>query len=191
MIRRFNINILLFAVLALLMLATRPQPFDQYFHLPDTAWASFFVMGYALRARWAFPALFALGFAIDVVAIYGLGVSDFCFTLAYWMLLPSYGTMWLAGRFAARHLAPRLSSLPAFAALISASAFVAHLFSSGGFYFLGGRFAEPTLAEFWPRVQTYFPGNLLAVLIWTGIAALAFGLWRMTQRGGTSVRDNA
>jgi hypothetical protein len=29
------------------------------------------------------PALFALGFAIDVVVIYGLGGSGFCFTPAY------------------------------------------------------------------------------------------------------------
>jgi len=191
MIRRFNSDTLLFAVLALLMLATRPQPLDQYFHVPDTAWASFFVMGYAMRARWAFPALFALGFAIDVVVIYVLGGSGFCFTPAYWMLVPSYGAMWLAGRFARRHIAPQLASLPAIAALVSVSALVAHMFSSGGFYFLSGRFAEPTLAEFWTRVEKYFPGNLLAVLVWTGIAVLAFGLWQMTQRADATTREQA
>jgi hypothetical protein len=191
MIRRFSSDTILLTVLALLMLATRPHILDQYFHMPDTAWASFFVMGYFIRARWAFPALFALGFAIDVVVIYLLGGSDFCFTPAYWMLVPAYGTMWLGGRFAARHLAPRLSSLPVFAVLISASALVAHMFSSGGFYYLSDRFAEPTLVEFWARVEKYFPGNLLAVLVWTGIAALAFGLWQMSQRGTAPARNKA
>ena len=187
MIRALRFDTVLFAVLACIMLATRPHLLDQYFHMPDTSWASFFVMGYYMRARWAFPALFALGFAIDVVVIYVLGGSGYCFTPAYWMLVPAYGAMWLAGRFAARHLEARLSMLPALAALVAVAAFAAHLFSSGGFYFLGGRYAEPTLTEFWPRIQTYFPGNLLAVLIWTGIAAACHALWLAARRGGARV----
>lgn len=189
MIRAFRFETILFAVLACIMLATRPHLLDQYFHMPDTSWASFFVMGYFMRARWAFPALFALGFAIDVVVIYVLGGSGYCFTPAYWMLVPAYGAMWLAGRLAARHLEARPSMLPAFAALVAGSAFVAHLFSSGGFYFLGGRYPDPTLAEFWPRVATYFPGNLMAVLLWTGIAAFVHALWLAAHPGGAIAHD--
>jgi hypothetical protein len=63
------------------------------------------------------PALFALGFAIDVVVIYGLGGSGFCFTPAYAMLLPAYGVMWAAGRFAAARLH---GSLPQIAVLFAA-----------------------------------------------------------------------
>lgn len=189
--RRFNSDNLLFAVLALVMLATRPHPLGMYHHLPDTSLASFFVMGYFLRGRWAFPALCSLAFIIDVVVIYGLDGSRFCFTPAYAMLLPAYGLMWQAGRLAKRHLAPRLAMLPAFAVLVSIAALVSNMFSSGGFYFLSGRFAAPTLAEFWTRVETYFPDKLLGVLVWTGIAALAFGLWRMARHGGAIVRGNA
>jgi hypothetical protein len=189
MIRAFRFDTVLFAVLALIMLATRPQMLDQYFHAPDTSLASFFVMGFYMRARWAFPALFALGFVIDVVVIYVLGGSGYCFTPAYAMLVPAYGTMWLAGRFAAKNLAPRLSMLPAFAALVAGSALVSNMFSSGGFYFLGGRYADPTLIEFWSRVETYFPGNLLAVLTWTGIAAGIHALWQTAVRGSGSAFD--
>ncbi|QIG79065.1 hypothetical protein [Stakelama tenebrarum] len=164
------------------MLATRPHLLDQYFHMPDTAWASFFVLGYFVRNRLAFPALFALGFAIDVVVIYLLGGSGFCFTPAYWMLVPAYGTMWFAGRFAARNLEPTVGALPAFALLATAAAFVAHCFSSGGFYLLSGHFDQPTLAEFAGRVARYFPGNLVSMWIWLGIAALCHTLW--TRTGG-------
>lgn len=181
MLRRSNADLMIFALLAVLMLVTRPQPMDQFVHLPDTAWASFFVMGYAMRARWSFAALFALAFAIDVVTIYGLRGSDYCFTPAYAMLVPAYGAMWMAGRLARRVLPVRAANIPAFALLICGAALVAHLCSSGGFYFLGGRFEQPTLAQFWVRVQTYFPGNLFAVLMWTGIAGLAHALVRIVR----------
>lgn len=162
------------ALLAVLMLITRPHVLDQYLHMPDTAWASFFVLGYFVQTRLAFPALFALGFLIDVVVIYLFGGSGFCFTLAYWMLLPAYGTMWLAGRFAATRLPPKASSLPFMGVLATAGAFVSHGFSSGGFYLLSGHFANPTLADFMLRVERYFPGNLLAMWVWLGVAALAY-----------------
>lgn len=170
-------SIIIVALLAIVMLATRPHVLDQYFHLPDTSWASFFILGYYVRERLAFPALFALGFAIDVVVIYMLGGSGFCFTLAYWMLLPAYGTMWLAGRFAANALEPKPASLPGFAILASASAFVAHCFSSGGFYMLSGHFEQQSIAEFAGRVEQYFPGNLLSMWAWLAIAALCHVLW--------------
>ncbi|WP_156842536.1 hypothetical protein [Novosphingobium aquimarinum] len=170
---------IILAILAALMLATRPHPLDQYFHVPDTAWASFFVLGYFVRNKLAFPALFGLAFGIDVVVIYLLGGSGFCFTPAYGMLLPAYGTMWLAGRFAARKLEPKAGSLPGFAILATAAAFVAHGFSSGGYYLLSGRFDHPTLAEFAGRVEQYFPGNLLSMWVWLGIAAAGRMVWTM------------
>lgn len=171
------------ALLAVLMLATRPHVLDQYLHMPDTSWASFFVLGYFVQSRLAFPALFTLGFVIDVVVIYMFGGSGFCFTFAYWMLLPAYGAMWLAGRFAAHRLPVKGSSLPFMAVLATAAAFAAHCFSSGGFYLLSGHFANPTLADFMLRVERYFPGNLLAMWVWLGVAALAYAVW--TKAGGS------
>lgn len=178
-------------VLAVLMLATRPHVLDQYLHMPDTAWASFFVLGYSVQSRVAFPALFSLGVVIDIVVIYLLGGSGFCFTRAYWMLLPAYGTMWLAGRFAAHRLPPKASSLPLMALLATAGAFVSHCFSSGGFYLLSGHFADPTLADFMLRVERYFPGNLLAMWVWLGIFALAYVVWTKAGRSIATVTRRA
>lgn len=167
-------DLLVFAALALVMLVTRPHLVSVLKHVPDTGLASFFVLGFLVRRPLAFAGLFLLAYVIDVTAIYGLGVSDFCFTAAYWMLLPAYGVMWLGGRFAGGRLGDRLTALPAMALLIAATALVSDLFASGGFYFLGGRFPDPTIAGFLPRIQRYFPIVLVSALLWSGVAAAIY-----------------
>lgn len=176
---RFEIATL--AVLAAVMLITRTHSLSNLVHLPDTSLASFFVLGYLVRQPLAFAGLFLLAFAIDIVKIYVMGGSGFCFTPSYWMLVPAYGVMWFAGRFAAERLGDRLAALPAAAALLIGGAFVSNLFSSGGFYFLGGRFEDPTIAGFLPRLQRYFPGTLLAALLWSGVAAAVYAAIRTVR----------
>lgn len=173
--KRLNIrqfDAVLFAVLAVVMLATRPHSLSEYIHLPETSLASFFVAGFYIRSRLAFPALFALGFAIDVVTIYVMGGSGFCFTIAYWMLLPAYGAMWLAGRFGAARLGMTPATLPALIAVLCGATFVSNLFSSGGFYAFSGYFPDASVSGFLPRIERYFPGTLAATLSWAGMAAI-------------------
>ena len=55
---------------------------------------------------------------------------------------------------------------------------MSNLLSSGGFYFLGGRYDDPTIAGFLPRIQRYFPGTLLATLLWSGVAAAVYAALR-------------
>lgn len=172
MARPRNFDLSVFAALAVVMLVTRTHSLSQYVHVPDTSLASFFVAGFYIRSRLAMPALFALGFVIDVAVIYGLGGSGFCFTPAYAMLLPAYGVMWAAGRFAAARLH---GSLPQIAVLFAAAVVGSELLSSGGFYFLGGRFADPTLAGFLPRIARYLPTTLLSALTWGAVAACCHG----------------
>lgn len=167
-------DLIVFAILAAVMLVTRTHSLSHVVHLPDTSLASFFVLGYLVRRPAAFGGLFALGFAIDVWKIYVMGGSGFCFTPAYWMLLPAYGVMWLAGRFVAEKFGDRVTALLPAAVLLLVATFISNLFSSGGFYFLGGRYPDPTVAEFLPRLQKYFPGTLLATLLWSGVGAAAY-----------------
>lgn len=169
-IRQFDAVLL--AALACLMLATRPYSFSQYVHLPETSLASFFVAGFYIRSRLAFPALFALGLAIDVVTIHVMGGAGSCFTFAYWMLLPAYGAMWLAGRFGAARIGMRPVLLPVLMAVLCGATLVSNLFSSGGFYFLSGHFTEASFTGFLPRLERYFPGTLAATLSWAGIAVI-------------------
>lgn len=172
MARAKNFEPLLFAALCAVMLITRTHSLSPYFHVPDTSLASFFIAGFYIRSRLAMPALFALGFGIDVVVIHLLGGSDFCFTPAYAMLLPAYGVMWGAGRFAAARMG---RSLPLIGLLFVGAVLVSEMLSSGGFYFLSGRFEAPSLAGFAPRILRYFPGTLLSSLIWGVTAALCHG----------------
>lgn len=177
----------IFAILAAVMLLTRSHALTHMEHVPSTALASFFVLGYFVRRAAGFAGLFGLAYAIDVVSMSVLGVSDFCYTPAYAMLVPAYAAMWMAGRFAA-NLPERLSSLPTMALLVGGATVVAHLCSSGGFYFLGGRYPDPTLAEFAPRFARYFPRALVASLTWSGIAA---ALWALTLSARPDLRRGA
>jgi hypothetical protein len=171
MAQRYRFDLALFGALALVMLATRTHSLSQYVHLPDTSWASFFIAGYYIRSRLVFPALFLLALVIDLAVIGLTGGSSFCFTPAYWMLLAAYGAMWLAGRFAQARLDTNFAVLPKLLLLICGATLAADLLSSGGFYWLSGRFADPTIAEFVVRTQRYFPGTLVATLLWAGVAA--------------------
>lgn len=162
--------------LALLMTLTRSHHFAGIDRLPDASWAVFFLAGFAIRRASALPLLCLLAAAVDYVAIEWGGVSSFCVTPAYAMLLPAYGVLWLGGRwYAARHRDAWSTLLPLAAAVLT-SALLAELLSSGGFYFLGGRFAEPTLAGFLPRLALYFPGMLGAMALYVGLAALAYAV---------------
>jgi len=176
MVRNSRFELSLFGALAFVMLVTRSHSLSNVIHLPDTSLASFFVLGLFVPGLLGFAALFLLGFAIDLVVIGWFGQSSFCFTAAYWMLVPAYGVMWLAGRFARTRLGLHASALPAIAALLVGATFASELLSSGGFYFLGGRFADPTLAGFLPRLVRYFPGTLVATLGWSGVATAAFAM---------------
>jgi hypothetical protein len=176
MVRQSRFELSLFGVLAIVMLVTRTHSLSNLVHLPDTSLASFFVLGLFVPRLLGFAALFLLGLAIDLVVIGWFGQSSFCFTPAYWMLVPAYGVMWLAGRVAERRIGFSLAALPAMTAILVGAAFASQLLSSGGFYFLGGRFAEPTLAGFLPRMARYFPGTLLATLGWSGLAAIVFAM---------------
>ncbi|MHB0981914.1 MAG: hypothetical protein ACYCWB_15215 [Thiobacillus sp.] len=157
--------------LTLLMLLTRSHHWAGIHSLPDASWAIFFLLGVYVRALWVVPALIAASVAIDYAAITWGGVSDFCVSPAYWLLVPAYLALFAGGRFYAR--GHRLS-LPGLARLVGvalAVVAVAELLTSGGFYFFSGRFAEPTLAGFVPRFATYFPHMLGTFMLYLGAAA--------------------
>ena len=65
---------------------------------------------------------------------------------------------------------------------------IAELFSSGGFYFFGGRYANPTLVEFGARLLKYYPKQLEAIAFWIVAALIAHVVFGLAKR---SVRENA
>lgn len=164
-------------LLALLMIVTRGQHFASV-NLPSASWAVFFLAGVLLRPRWVFPVLFALATALDFSMVASGSVTDWCTSPAYWMLVPAYGALWLGGRLYAGWHRERLSSLALLVLTVLVAAFVCHLLSSGGFYFLSGRYPEPTLAGFLPRIGHYYPRFLSNMALYVGVATALFIGWR-------------
>ena len=181
-------TLVLVAALALVMFFTRSQHWMQLAALPDASWAIFFLLGFYLRAWWPLAALTAAAVAIDFAVIQWGGVSDFCVSPAYWLLVPAYAALYAGGRLAARGFTAAPAALLRAAFIAVAAAFVAELLSSGGFYFLSGRFADADLAGFVPRLVKYFPPMLGTFALYLAIAAACHGALRLLKGVGSHAR---
>jgi hypothetical protein len=168
--------------LAALLAATRGQFLAGFEHLPEASWAVFFLAGMYLRPAWAFPALIVEAAALDMAAIGWGGVSDFCMSPAYWTLLPAYGALWLAGRWYGRHYRLGFETTAPLVLSVLAGAIACELFSSGGFYFLSGRFPDTSLAEFGARSVRYFPAYLASMAMYVALATLLHAILAASTR---------
>jgi len=180
-------NQLLVAIaLAALLAMTRGHHFGSL-NLPSASWAVFFLAGVLLTPRWLFPALFVEASLLDFGAMQWSGVSDWCLSPAYWMLVPAYGSLWLAGRLYAGWHREQLSSLLLLAAVASIAAFVAYLFSGGGFLFFSGRYPEPSLALLIERIGVYYPRYLGNLALYVGLAVVLY----VGARAASGVRQQS
>ena len=103
-------TITIFASLMVLMAVTRAYHFGSALHLPDASLAVFLLAGCYLP-RWAFPVLLVEAGLVDYFAINYGGVSGWCFSAAYWFLIPTYAVLWMGGRFYATRYQFSLRSL--------------------------------------------------------------------------------
>lgn len=166
---------LILLALAGLMAATRGQQFAPLGqHLPDASLAAFFLAGFYLRGLWVPIALFALATVIDLMAIGWAGVSSYCLSPAYGLLVPAYGAVWAAGRwYQSRYQAGAgAATLPLLFGALLGAGLAAELFASGGFYLLSGHF-QPSLVGFGYSLVSYLPGTLMALFAYVGLAAVA------------------
>lgn len=166
-------QLLIGLTLAALLAMTRGQHFATL-NLPSASWAVFFLAGALLAPRWVFPALFLEASLLDFAAIQWAGVSDWCLTPAYWLLLPAYGSLWLGGRLYAGWQRDRLSSLALLAVTVALSALVCYLFSGGGFLYFSGRYPEPSLTLLAERIGVYYPRYLGSLALYVGLAAILY-----------------
>jgi hypothetical protein len=107
---------------------------------------------------------------LDFGSLASGSISDWCLSPAYWALVPAYGSLWLAGRLFAGWQRENLRSLTLLVLMLVAATFVAYLISGGGFYFFSGRYPEPTLTGFLPRIGEYFPRHLSNTAFYVGTA---------------------
>lgn len=169
------------ALLVLLMVATRSQHFADATHLPDASWAVFFLAGILCGGWAALLGLLALAGTLDYAAIAHGGASAFCISPAYTMLVPAYGALYLGGQLYARWHRARVASLLPFTACAAAATVTCELLSSGGFYFLSGRFDSPSLAAFGERLLRYFPAVAESMAFYLLIAVIAYAAFALLR----------
>lgn len=169
-------TIVIFAAMAALMAATRFGHFGSGVSLPDASLAVFFLGGLYLSrcsprvSMAAFAVLILEAGLIDYFATSVQGVSDWCMTPAYGFLIPTYGSLWLVGRwFILRHKMQGMGLIGVFAAAWAANSF-AFVLSNASFYLLSGRFAEMSAGEYASRVAQYYGSYVSVVLLYIACA---------------------
>jgi hypothetical protein len=158
------------------MVATRFHHFGDVLHLPDASMALFFLGGLCLRKHWQFAVFIGLAVAIDWIAIEHAGVSDFCVTPAYSFLLPAYGVLWYAGRLYADRLQQTWGALLGAAGIGLVAAVVSFAISNGAFYWLGGRYENPHVAEYVARAWQWGPLFVRTTMAYIVVALVAHAL---------------
>ena len=171
------------------MAATRAYHFGTALHLPDASLAVFLLAGFYLP-RWVFPVLLIEAGLVDYLAINYGGVDGWCFSPAYWFLIPTYFVLWLAGRFYTTRYRFTLRSLAECAVIAFGATGVAFLISNASFYFFAGYFEKMSAAQYAIQVAQYFPPYLRSVFLYL-IAAVALH-WGALQvvRNAAAHREN-
>ncbi|MCF6189044.1 MAG: hypothetical protein L3J51_01035 [Cocleimonas sp.] len=146
-------------------------------HLQDASWAIFFMVGFYLRGgslgHYAFPAFFLAAFVIDLIVIDAVnGGTHYCFTPSYPFLIPSYFSMWFAGRWFANNYQESTLDLFKFVTAAFVGTVVCFFISNVGFYFFADKFETMSIAEYAQAVAKYLPGYLKT----TGIYLSFIGL---------------
>jgi hypothetical protein len=158
-------------ILAVAMLATRLHHFE---YLPDASWAIFFLSGFHLFGARAAALLMVEAVVIDYVATVHLGVSSYCLSIAYPFVVPAYATLWLGGRWAARHRSDELPHRVGWLVVcLLVSVAVCFLLTNGSFYWLSGRAASPTVAGWAVGFQRWYPYFLAVPCIYVAMAVVA------------------
>lgn len=149
---------------------------DHFGPLPNAAWAVFFLAGFYVGAtRWVLPALILCALATDYFTVTASGQSFWthhCVSVAYWLLVPAYASLWYGGTWLRSRYRPEPRVLLTAAVAVLASFTVAFTLTNGGFYWFSGRYTQPHWAEFVERYVFYYPSYLSTMLAYTGFAAL-------------------
>ena len=165
-----NSTLIGIALIALILL-TRSSHFGTNFLLPDATLAALFLTGMLMqKVRWLAIAI-TIAFAVDFYALGFAGVSDYCMSLGYWGLIPTYAMVWGAGRYLAKQEQPFGLSTFVPAALIATS--LAFVSSNAFWYAFSDKVNSLGIVEFSTRVAQYFTPYLGYTMFYLGAAWLA------------------
>jgi hypothetical protein len=172
------------------MVMTRSHHISTPLHLPDASVALFFLGGIVMQRRLGYLAAMIVGAGlIDFWAINYNGVSSFCISSAYSMLLPTYALLWFGGDWVARRVDAGHALLPSLAGSFLVSSIGANLISSGSFYLLSGRFGDPSLVTFLERMLQYAPSYVGYAAMYLAVATV--GYLAFAPRGTQQLQGHA
>ena len=169
-------SLALFAFLILLMATTRSHHFDSLTHLPDASLAVFLLAGFYLPLL-AFPALLAVAGLADYFAFNYAGISDWCFSPAYWFLIPTYAVLFYAGRFYATRHSRTWRGLGLFTAIAFLATSAAFVISNITFYAFSGRYTGTDAMQYAGNIARYYLPYLTSALIYLAPAVLLHALF--------------
>ena len=177
----------LLIALMVVMVATRFNHIGSWMHLPDASMAVFFTGGLLLRRHLHFVVLVLLSVAIDWAAVSIAGVSSFCITVAYSLLPVAYAVLWYGGRAFAPYLSTRPRSILLAWGVGVLAAALSFLVSNGAFYWLGGRYPHPHMAEYLARAWQWGPLFVRTTASYIAVALLLHELvsWRQAARAAS------
>lgn len=189
---------IIYGVLALLTIATRPYHFASTLNLPSASTAVFFICGLLGANHRTFSAFVVLGVAIDLVGSYVRGAFGDCITWTYPLLFVGYYLLWWAGHNS-MHLTMRENS---FSLTIKAVFTMAHLWlassaaffiNNASFYWLSGKFPSPTMAEYLARVSKYYLPSVQKPVFYVLIALVVYivSFILVTQQREQGVRHDS
>lgn len=168
----------LLLALAALMALTRISHFGTSVLLPDASLAVFLLGGILLGRVCGFAVLMAAAFGADVVSAQIAEQAGWCLTPAYWGLVPTYATLWLAGRWLAkRHQSGKLDFVQAAGVSVGAIA-VAFVISNITWFAFSDMVNAMGLADFALAVAKYFPPYLGSAMLYLVPAWLG---WKLAQ----------
>ena len=166
--------------LAAAIALTRSTHFGTSEILPDASLAAFLLGGLLLQRSCGFTVLLAVAFGADVLSAQTATEAGWCMTPAYFGLIPTYGVLWLAGRWLEK--TNKLDFVHSAGTSLAAIA-LAFVISKTTWYAFSGTVANMGVADFALAVAKYFPpylgsAMLYLVPVWLG--------WKLTHAGRTS-----
>lgn len=161
--------------LALVMAVTRLGHFGEYGGPLDASWAVFFLAGLWLRDLRLFPGFFVLAWVVDLAA-FALGTPTDCYSPAYLFLVPAYGSLWMAGRWASGAGYARI------VAGVVAGSVATFVIANLGMYVFAPASTAATPAAFASAVAGYFPGYLMTASVYVAVGLVGEFLVGMRRR---------
>lgn len=168
-------NLILIA-LALMIGLTRTSHFGTADILPDASLAAFLLGGLLLQPLYAFAILFAVAFGADVYSAQTAVEAGWCLTPAYVGLIPTYGILWLAGRWLRQ--TGRLDFAPA-ASSSTLAILLAFVVSNATWFLFSGMTGGMSPMDYALAVAKYIPPYFASAMLYLAPIWLA---WKLIQQ---------